>query len=276
VVGNRTIFANGASLAGHVHIEDDVVLGGFALVYQFTRLGMHSFCGFACGVHRDVPPYVTVAGYRAEPYGINAEGLRRRDFSDEEIQAIRRAYKVIYRANLRLEEAVEKVREMAGEWPRIANFGRFPGGAVPQRHRSLTRDLSCTSLSSRASYRAICWASGLIAALKERYPHARFSGIGGLAMVAQGLSLVPLERLAVMGLVEVLRHLPELSQFGSSFEQLLADPPHVFIGIDAPDFNLGSGAPAACQGIPTVHYVSPSVWAWRPWRVRKIARAVQI
>lgn len=125
VVGNRTIFANGASLAGHVHIADDVVLGGFALVYQFTRLGVHSFCGFACGVNRDVPPYVTVAGYRAEPYGINAEGLRRRNFSDEEIQAIRRAYKAIYRANLRLEEAVEKVREMAVDWPGLSILADF-------------------------------------------------------------------------------------------------------------------------------------------------------
>ncbi|HRD66923.1 MAG TPA: acyl-ACP--UDP-N-acetylglucosamine O-acyltransferase [Candidatus Competibacter sp.] len=132
VVGDRTIFANGASLAGHVHIEDDVVLGGFALVYQFTRLGMHSFCGFACGVHRDVPPYVTVAGYRAEPYGINAEGLRRRGFLDEEIQAIRRAYKAIYRANLRLEEAVEKVRDMAVEWPRLQILADFL--AAPSRN----------------------------------------------------------------------------------------------------------------------------------------------
>ena len=125
VVGDRTIFANGASLAGHVHIDDDVVLGGFALVYQFTRLGIHSFCGFACGVHRDVPPYVTVAGYRAEPYGINAEGLRRRGFPDEEIQAIRRAYKVIYRSNMRLDEATEKVREMAAEWPRLEVLAEF-------------------------------------------------------------------------------------------------------------------------------------------------------
>ena len=131
-VGDRAIFANGASLAGHVHIEDDVVLGGFALVYQFTRLGMHSFCGFACGVHRDVPPYVTVAGYRAEPHGINAEGLRRRGFTDEEIQAIRRAYKVVYRANLRLEEAVDKVREMALECPRLHMLADFL--AAPSRN----------------------------------------------------------------------------------------------------------------------------------------------
>jgi len=131
-VGDRTIFANGASLAGHVHMEDDVVLGGFALVYQFTRLGMHSFCGFACGVHRDVPPYVTVAGYRAEPHGINAEGLRRRGFADEEIQAIRRAYKVIYRANLRLEEAIDQVREMMRDHPRLQILADFL--AAPSRN----------------------------------------------------------------------------------------------------------------------------------------------
>ncbi len=132
VIGNRTIFANGASLAGHVHIEDDVVLGGFALVYQFTRLGMHSFCGFACGVNHDVPPYVTVAGYRAEPHGINAEGLRRRGFTDEDIQTIRRAYKAIYRANLRLEEAIEKVREMTAECSRLQILADFL--AAPSRN----------------------------------------------------------------------------------------------------------------------------------------------
>lgn len=132
VVGDRTIFANGASLAGHVRVEDDVVLGGFALVYQFTRLGMHSFCGFACGVHRDVPPYVTVAGYRAEPYGINAEGLRRRGFADNEIQAIRRAYKAIYRSNLRLEEAIDTVREMTAEYPRLQILADFL--AAPSRN----------------------------------------------------------------------------------------------------------------------------------------------
>ena len=132
VVGNRTIFANGASLARYVQVEDDVVLGGFALIYQFTRLGVHSFCGFACGVHHDVPPYVTVAGYRAEPHGINAEGLRRRGFSDEAIQAIRRAYKVLYRANLRLEEALDKVREMTAECPPLQVLADFL--AAPSRN----------------------------------------------------------------------------------------------------------------------------------------------
>ncbi len=120
--------------------------------------------------------------------------------------------------------------------------------------------------------------AGLIAALKQRYPHADFVGVGGPAMVNQGLdSWVPLERLAVMGLVEVLRHLPELFRIRRHLRQrLLAEPPAVFIGIDAPDFNLGLERQLRVHGIPTVHYVSPTVWAWRPWRVRKIARAVDL
>ena len=118
----------------------------------------------------------------------------------------------------------------------------------------------------------------LITALKRHFPHARFSGVGGPGMIAAGLhSGFPLERLAVMGLVEVLRHLPELLNIRRQlYRNLLTDPPAVFIGIDAPDFNLGLERRLRGHGIPTVHYVSPSVWAWRPWRVRKIARSVDL
>lgn len=120
--------------------------------------------------------------------------------------------------------------------------------------------------------------AGLMAALKAHYPQLRFTGIGGPAMLAQGFQTVaPMERLAVMGLVEVLRHLPELLTIRRQlYRQFIADPPLAFIGIDAPDFNLGLERRLRVHGIPVVHYVSPSVWAWRPWRVRKIARTVDL
>lgn len=119
VVGDHTIFANNASLAGHVEVGDYAVLGGYTLVYQFCRLGAYSFSAFASGVHRDVPPYVTVAGYRAEPHGINSEGLRRNHFSDHDIMTLRRAYKLVYKSDLRLEEAIGELRLLAEQCPRV-------------------------------------------------------------------------------------------------------------------------------------------------------------
>ena len=118
--------------------------------------------------------------------------------------------------------------------------------------------------------------AGLILALRERYPEARFEGIGGPAMQAAGLhSLVALEQLSVMGLVEVLQHLPVLWAIQQRLlGRYRARPPAVFIGIDAPDFNLRLARRLRGLGIPTVHYVSPSVWAWRRGRLRGIARAV--
>jgi UDP-N-acetylglucosamine acyltransferase len=121
-IGSHTIFANNASLAGHVTIEDHVILGGFTLVHQFCTLGAHSFTAFASGISQDVPPYVLVAGFRARPHGINAEGLKRRGFGPETIRCLRQAYKTVYRSKLTLEQATAKLRELAQECPEVALF----------------------------------------------------------------------------------------------------------------------------------------------------------
>jgi lipid-A-disaccharide synthase len=118
--------------------------------------------------------------------------------------------------------------------------------------------------------------AGLMEALRQRHPDLRFSGIGGPLMQQQGLvSRVPMERLAVMGLIEPLKRLPELLRIRRDIvRHFSTERPDVFIGIDSPDFNLGVERRLRAQGIRTVHYVAPSVWAWRQGRIRKIAAAV--
>ena len=120
--------------------------------------------------------------------------------------------------------------------------------------------------------------AGLISALKYRFPDAEFVGIAGPRMVAAGCEAwFPVERLSVMGLTEVLGHLPDL--FGirrKLLRRFRLGQPDVFIGIDAPDFNLGLERQLKMMGIATVHYVSPSVWAWRQYRLRKIAHAADL
>lgn len=120
--------------------------------------------------------------------------------------------------------------------------------------------------------------AGLITALKRRFPDALFTGIAGPRMIAAGCEAVfPLEKLSVMGLTEVLGHLPELLAIRKGLlRRLHAERPDVFIGIDAPDFNLGLERQLKAAGIATVHYVSPSVWAWRQYRLRKIAQSVDL
>ena len=108
-IGNSNTFANAASMAGHVHIGNQVILGGFSLIHQFCKVGDHAFTAMGASVNRDVPPYVMVAGEYAQPRGINAEGLKRRGFSAERIAAIKRGYRTLYMAGLPLAEARAKI-----------------------------------------------------------------------------------------------------------------------------------------------------------------------
>ncbi|MFA5171333.1 MAG: lipid-A-disaccharide synthase [Sulfuriferula sp.] len=118
--------------------------------------------------------------------------------------------------------------------------------------------------------------SHLIQAIKAHCPDAEFYGIAGAKMIFAGArTLYPLEKLSVNGYVEVIKHLPELLNIRRKLKNtILADPPDLFIGIDAPDFNLGLETALKAHGIPTIHYVSPSIWAWRGGRIKTIAKAV--
>ncbi len=129
VIGDNTILANNVAVAGHVEIGDYAILGGTTAVHQFCKIGAHAFTGGGAIILRDVPPYVMVSGTKHIPQGINSEGLKRRGFGKETIMAIKRAYKVIYRDNNTLEEAIKKLTEMSDECPEIGMLITFLAGA---------------------------------------------------------------------------------------------------------------------------------------------------
>jgi UDP-N-acetylglucosamine acyltransferase len=124
-VGNNTIFANGASIAGHVSVGDYAILGGLTGVHQFVSIGAHSMTGGATLLLQDLPPYVIAQGNDAKPFGINAEGLKRRGFSEEQITEIRRAYKTLYRSGLTLEDARQAIAAQAEKVPVLAILAEF-------------------------------------------------------------------------------------------------------------------------------------------------------
>ncbi|WP_455218930.1 acyl-ACP--UDP-N-acetylglucosamine O-acyltransferase [Kaarinaea lacus] len=124
-IGNHTIFANSATLAGHVIIEDYVILGGFTLVHQFCKIGAHCFTGMNSVISQDVPPYLMIAGHMAKPYGINVEGLKRREFSSEALSGLKKAYKILYRSGNSLEKAIAELGELAKQYNDVTNFVDF-------------------------------------------------------------------------------------------------------------------------------------------------------
>jgi UDP-N-acetylglucosamine acyltransferase len=124
-VGNKTIFANLAQIAGHVTVGDWVIFGANTFVHQFVHIGAHAFTGMSTYLSQDLPPYVMAQGNMAQPYGINKEGLKRRGFSYETIQELKRAYKTLYRKGLGLEEAVAALQQQATECPEVQHIVDF-------------------------------------------------------------------------------------------------------------------------------------------------------
>ncbi len=134
-IGSHTILANNATVAGHVHLGDYVFLGGFTTIHQFCKIGAHAMTAFTAAVAQDIPPYVTAAGNRAAPAGINSEGLKRRGFTAEQILEIKRAYKLLYRQNLALDDALAQITERAASHPELQAFVDF----IPTASRGLIR-----------------------------------------------------------------------------------------------------------------------------------------
>jgi UDP-N-acetylglucosamine acyltransferase len=124
-VGNFTVFANSTSLAGHVHVADYVIFGGFTLVHQFCKIGAYCFTAMGSAISKDVPPYLRVAGHMAKPYGLNSEGLKRRGFTPDSIAELRSAYKILYRSSLTLEQATQRLSEKADASKEVKYFLDF-------------------------------------------------------------------------------------------------------------------------------------------------------
>ncbi|GJH08557.1 MULTISPECIES: acyl-ACP--UDP-N-acetylglucosamine O-acyltransferase [Caballeronia] len=112
-LGDNVIMSSNAQLAGHVFVGDHAIIGGMSGVHQFVRIGAHSMLGGASALVQDVPPFVIAAGNKAEPHGINVEGLRRRGFTPEAISALRSAYRIVYKSGLSLEEAKVQLKELS-------------------------------------------------------------------------------------------------------------------------------------------------------------------
>ena len=125
IIGNNVIMANGASLAGHVHLNNNAILGGFTLVHQFTQVGQYSFAAMGSAITQDIPPFIMVGGKPTRPHGINSVGMERNGISTEDIRLIRNAYKIIYKMNLRLEDAIEKMEDMAGDSKQLTDMISF-------------------------------------------------------------------------------------------------------------------------------------------------------
>lgn len=125
IIGDHVIMANGASLAGHVHLHSHAILGGFTLVHQFTQIGQYSFAAMGSAITQDIPPFVMVGGKPTRPHGINSVGMERNGISPEDIRLIRKAYKIIYKMNLRLEDAIDQMEDLAGESKELSDMVSF-------------------------------------------------------------------------------------------------------------------------------------------------------
>ena len=134
-IGDHTVLANNATLAGHVQIGDYVTLGGATLIHQFCRIGEQAFTAYGARINKDVPPFVMVSEGKARPRGLNIEGLKRRGYSEHRIRELKEAYRILYRSDLALEQAVDQLRQMESDNNDVTRLREF----VESCDRSLVR-----------------------------------------------------------------------------------------------------------------------------------------
>jgi UDP-N-acetylglucosamine acyltransferase len=125
IVGNGVIMSNAATLGGHITVEDHAILGGLSAVHQFSRIGCHAFIGGCSAVHRDVPPYAMAVGNRAKLVGLNLVGLKRAGFSDTSLQALKKAYELLFLSDLNQKEAMARIQQEFPQVPEIQHLLRF-------------------------------------------------------------------------------------------------------------------------------------------------------
>ena len=135
IVGDNCILANNTTLAGHVHVSDHVILGGGTMVHQFCQIGTHSMSAGGSIVLRDIPAYVMASGQSASAHGLNSEGLKRRGFTADEILALKRAYKVVYRQGLNLKDALAELEVVAQQVPAVKVFAE----SIQKSNRGIIR-----------------------------------------------------------------------------------------------------------------------------------------
>ena len=124
-LGNNIVVSNAVNFAGHVHVDDYVGIGGMSGIHQFSKIGCHAFIAGASAVNKDVPPYILASGNHAKPFGLNLIGLRRKGFTDETLEALKQAYKIIYRSSLLLSQALEKIESEIKPLPEVTAFVEF-------------------------------------------------------------------------------------------------------------------------------------------------------
>ena len=237
--------------------------------------------GFASAVTQDVPPFMLVDGNPLAVRGFNVVGLRRRDFSPARIAAVKQMHRLLYRQGKTLEEARARDRR-AGRRSARGRGRRRADERLPRQRHARHRALSHPMSEAQRQFSLVAGeASGdllaglMLDGLQARWPGLKAAGIGGPQMLARGFeSWWPQEKLAVRGYVEVLRHYAEIAGIRRQLKaRLLRESPDIFIGVDAPDFNLDLEAGLRSRGIKTAHFVCPSIWAWRPERVEKLRAA---